>query len=151
VWPHDNALIASGLMRYGFVEHAQRVATAIFDTAAAFGGRLPELLCGFDRDEFPAPVPYPASCSPQAWAAASPIHLLRVLLRVDPWIPRGRVWIAPALPPQLGRLRLTNVPLAGARVSLTVDDGKTEIDGLPDGVVVIHQPRDPLTAVFDKR
>ena len=54
VWPHDNALIAAGLMRYGFVEEAQRIATAVLDAADAFGGRLPELFCGFDRATYPA-------------------------------------------------------------------------------------------------
>ena len=49
VWPHDNALVAAGLMRYGFVAEAQRVATGLLDAADAFGGRLPELFCGFDR------------------------------------------------------------------------------------------------------
>src|SRR4051794_39620532 len=91
VWPHDNALLAAGLMRYGFVEHAQRIARGLVDAAAFFGGRLPELFCGFDRDEFPAPVPYPTSCSPQAWAAASPLLLLRSLLRFDPAVPGGRL------------------------------------------------------------
>jgi hypothetical protein len=32
----------------------------------------------------PVPGPYPASCSPQAWASAAPVHLIRVLLRFDP-------------------------------------------------------------------
>ena len=59
VWPHDNAIIASGLMRYGFTEHAQRVATALFEAAEHFGYRLPELFCGFDRTDYPKPVPYP--------------------------------------------------------------------------------------------
>lgn len=148
VWPHDNALIASGLMRYGFVDHAQRVATAVFDTAAEYGGRLPELLCGFDRAEFPGPVPYPTSCSPQAWAAAAPIHLLRVLLRCDPWIPRGRLWLDPALPHRIRRLQLMNVPLGGSRVSVTVEDGMVEVAGLPADVAVIRQPRAPLTDAF---
>ena len=52
-----------------------------------FGGRLPELFCGFDRSDYAAPVPYPTSCSPQAWAAASPVLLLRTLLRLDPACP----------------------------------------------------------------
>ena len=76
VWPHDNALCAAGLMRYGFTVHAQRVAEAVFDAAARFGYRLPELFCGFPRDRYPDPIPYPASCSPQAWAAAAPLQLL---------------------------------------------------------------------------
>src|SRR5256885_6106253 len=39
VWPHDNAICAAGLMRYGFVEPAQRVAEAILDAAEHFGDR----------------------------------------------------------------------------------------------------------------
>jgi glycogen debranching enzyme len=58
-WPPDNALVAAGLMRCGYVPEAQQVALGILDAARAFGGRLPELFCGFDRDEFPAPVPLP--------------------------------------------------------------------------------------------
>jgi glycogen debranching enzyme len=145
VWPHDNALIAGGLMRYGYIDEAQRVASAVLDTAAAYHGRLPELLCGFDRSDFPGPVPYPTSCSPQAWAAAAPVHLLRVLLRCDPWIPRGLLWVDPALPPSIGRLRLDNVPLAGGRVSIVVEDGQVQMGGLPAGIEVIRRGRDPLT------
>ena len=89
VWPHNNALIAAGLMRYGFVEKAQQIALALLDAAELFGGRLPDLFCGFDWTNFAAPVPYPTSCAPQAWAAAAP--LLRSLLRFDPSAPTGRV------------------------------------------------------------
>ena len=27
VWPHDTAIVAAGLARYGFMEHAQRLIT----------------------------------------------------------------------------------------------------------------------------
>jgi hypothetical protein len=59
VWPHDNALCAAGLMHYGFTRHAQRVAEAIFDAAICFGYRVPELSCGFPREERAPPIPYP--------------------------------------------------------------------------------------------
>ena len=100
VWPHDNAIVVAGLMRYGFVAEAQRVARGLVDAAAAFAGRLPELFCGFDRTEFEQPVPYPTSCSPQAWAAASPLLLLRSLLRLEPDLPGHRVGLAPQLLPE---------------------------------------------------
>ena len=91
VWPHDSAICAAGLARYGFLEQADAVTVGLFDAAEAFGGRLPELFCGFDRAAFPIPVPYPASCSPQAWASASPFWLLRTtLLRLEPSIPDRR-------------------------------------------------------------
>ncbi|MBV9823832.1 MAG: amylo-alpha-1,6-glucosidase, partial [Actinobacteria bacterium] len=133
VWPHDNALIVAGLMRYGFVAEAQRVTEALFDAAAHFDGRLPELFCGFDRASYAEPIPYPTSCSPQAWAAATPIHLVRTLLRFEPCAPRRRVRLAPAWPRSLGSLELANVPLAGSRLSLSLAADEVEISGLPEG------------------
>ncbi|MDP8971307.1 MAG: amylo-alpha-1,6-glucosidase, partial [Actinomycetota bacterium] len=85
VWPHDTALIAAGLRRYGYVEQAQQVILALLDVAASLGGRLPELFCGFARGEVATPVTYPTSCSPQAWAAAAPLLLVRTLLGFEPW------------------------------------------------------------------
>ena len=145
VWPHDNALTAAGLMRYGHVEQAQRVAMGLLDAAQAFDGRLPELFCGFDRTEYPQPLPYPTSCSPQAWAAATPLYLLRILLRFDPCIPCGRVWLAPALPPDLARLSIERISLAGGKVSMHAAAGRVDISGLPPDLHVIHEP-EPLPA-----
>jgi glycogen debranching enzyme len=147
VWPHDNAIAAAGLMRYGFVEEAQRVIHAMIDASHCTGGRLPELFTGLGRDEFPTVVSYPTSCSPQAWSAASPLLFLRTLLRLDPSIPHGRVWLAPALPSWIGRLRVDGIPLAGSRVSVVVDeDGGVSVDGLPPHVDLSGEPRHPLTA-----
>ena len=146
VWPHDNAIIAAGLMRYGFVEEAQRVVMAMLDAAVLQGGRLPELFTGLDRAEFPGVVSYPTSCSPQAWSAAAPLMFLRTLLRLDPWVPHGKVWLAPALPDQIRRLRVERIPLGGRRVSVEVGDGNVKVEGLSGDVEVITTPRDPLTA-----
>src|SRR5688500_5533030 len=95
VWPHDNAMLAAGLMRYGFVEEAQRVVMGMLDAAGLQGGRLPELFSGLSRAEFPTIVSYPTSCSPQAWASASPLSFIRTLLRFDPWIPHHKLWLSP--------------------------------------------------------
>ena len=146
VWPHDNAILAAGLMRYGAVAQAQRIATAVFDAGESFGGRLPELFCGFDRSEFSEPVPYPTACSPQAWAAAAPLYLLRTLLRFDPWIPFGRVWCAPAVPERYLPLRIAGLHLAGAALTLDVRDGAWTLGGLPRGIELIRKPRRPLTS-----
>jgi glycogen debranching enzyme len=140
VWPHDNALVAAGLMRYGFIVEAQRIATAVIEAAEHFGGRLPELFCGFSRDEYAEPIPYPTSCSPQAWAAAAPIHLVRTLLRFEPSVPQRKVWLAPAWPASFGPLELTNVQLAGSRMSLSMDAGRVELLGMPEGIELIRQP-----------
>jgi glycogen debranching enzyme len=141
VWPHDNAIIAAGLMRYGFVEAAQRVALGILDASEHFGARLPELFCGFSRESYERPVPYPNACSPQAWAAATPISLVRTLLRLDADVPNGKVWLAPTLPAAFGRVEIDNVRLAGARVRVQVDEGTTRISGLPKGISVHEVPR----------
>ena len=111
VWPHDNALIVAGLVRYGFVDEAQRVAGGILEAAQRFGGRLPELFCGFDRDTYSEPVPYPTSCSPQAWASAAPLQLIRSLARFDPWLSRGQLWAAPVLPAEYLPLRVEGLRL----------------------------------------
>jgi glycogen debranching enzyme len=148
VWPHDNALIAAGLMRYGFVEAAQRIAMGLIDAAAGLGGRLPELFCGFDRTEFETPVPYPTSCSPQAWASASVLSLLRTLLRLDPWVPFGRVWAEPAVPDPLLPLRIDRLHLAGRPTTVVVDRGHWEIEGLPRTIEVVRGPRRPITEIL---
>jgi glycogen debranching enzyme len=146
VWPHDSALVATGLMRYGFVDEARTVATAVLDAAEAFGGRLPELFCGFDRAEYAAPLPYPTSCSPQAWAAAAPLQLVRVLLRLDPELPRSRVWFAPVLPGELAPLVVDRLQLGPWRVrcSAGARAGRdAELVGLPAGVQLLERPRGP--------
>ncbi len=144
VWPHDTALVATGLMRYGFVDEARRVALGIFDAAEHFDNRLPELFCGFDRGEFPGPVPYPTACSPQAWAAAAPVQLARILLRFDPVFTRGVVHLAPILPEAVGAFRVENVLLDSARVTINASGTEGSIEGLPPGLKLVAEPRPPL-------
>lgn len=78
VWPHDTALAAVGMMKYGFVEEARKIREATFDLAASQGdNRLPELVAGYERSSSP-PVPYPVACRPQAWDAAALLYLLQI-------------------------------------------------------------------------
>ncbi|HEX6265724.1 MAG TPA: amylo-alpha-1,6-glucosidase [Burkholderiales bacterium] len=84
VWPHDNALLALGLVEYGHTEEAQTLTTALFDAAAHMHlRRLPELFCGFERRRGKAPTPYPVACAPQAWAACAPFALLQACLGAE--------------------------------------------------------------------
>lgn len=131
VWPHDNALIVDGLMRYGFVEHAQRVASAMLDAATHFRGRLPELFCGFDRREHPQPIAYPTSCAPQAWAAASGFHLLRVLLRFAPDIPHRTYRLSPALPERMGAVRVEGLRLGGGVFTFSARENDVVFERTP--------------------
>lgn len=76
VWPHDTALFAAGLARYGFAAEARLVRDALYALASAQPDfRLPELVAGYPRDDRP-PVPYPVACRPQAWDAAALVFLL---------------------------------------------------------------------------
>jgi glycogen debranching enzyme len=140
VWPHDNALCAAGLMRYGFVDAAQRIARGLLAATNGFGGRLPELFCGFDRAEYPAPVAYPTACTPQAWAAATPVHLLRTLLRFDPSVPTGKLHIAPALPEEFGALHIRGLRVGHGRITLDVDADRVTASNLPPGLRLVDAP-----------
>jgi glycogen debranching enzyme len=149
VWPHDTAIVAAGLARYGYDGAAQKLIFALLDAASAQGGRLPELFSGLDRGELSAPVGYPTSCSPQAWAAASPLLCLRTLLRLDPWIPYGKTWLSPNLPEGIGYLKVEGIPLAGSRVTIEVGSevpGGVAVAGLPPEIELIREPRRPSTA-----
>ncbi|MFI8949832.1 glycogen debranching N-terminal domain-containing protein [Streptomyces sp. NPDC053750] len=78
-WPHDNAVIALGLARHGLAAEVRTVTEGLVAAASRHGHRLPEVLAGYDRSATAGPVPYPHSCSPQAWAAATPLALRTAL------------------------------------------------------------------------
>ncbi|WP_353713221.1 glycogen debranching N-terminal domain-containing protein [Arthrobacter sp. K5] len=142
VWPHDNAIVAAGLLRYGFVEEAQRIATGMMDAAEHSEGRLPELFCGFSREQLAVPVPYPTACSPQAWAATAPIQLVTSLMRYDPVVSAGGVWMDPALPESFGDLHISNAPLGGGRITIDIANSVPSVQGLPEGMTFLrgHRP-----------
>ncbi|MGH9085189.1 MAG: amylo-alpha-1,6-glucosidase [Acidimicrobiales bacterium] len=146
VWPHDNAICAAGLARYGFVEEAHQVIGAQLAVAAHQHGRLPELFAGFDREDLATPAAYPTSCSPQAWASAAPLLWLRTLLRLDPWAPLGRVSVAPELPPWIRRLRVEGIAIAGQRLTVDVDAGQVEIAG-SGSLEILREARGPLSTI----
>jgi glycogen debranching enzyme len=145
VWPHDNAIIATGLMRYGYVHHARTVAEGILAAAECFSGRLPELFTGLDRRHYPHPVDYPASCSPQAWASAAPVQLMRALLRLEPVVPENKLYAAPALPDTIRQLHINNATLGDARIDVRVDRDVLDVHGLPPGLQLITEPK-PVSA-----
>jgi glycogen debranching enzyme len=79
VWSHDTGMIISGMSRAGFAAEAAVLARGLLDAAEGFGWRLPELFAGHAAAEVGLPVPYPASCRPQAWAAASAVPIAQAL------------------------------------------------------------------------
>ena len=90
IWPHDNALIALGLARYGLPSAVEQVFKGLFDAATYMDlRRLPELFCGFQRQRGRGPTLYPVACAPQAWASATPFSLLEASLGLE-FDPRKR-------------------------------------------------------------
>jgi glycogen debranching enzyme len=148
VWPHDNAIAAAGLVRYGHVEEAHRIITAQLDVAAEYEGRMPELFAGFSRAELPVPASYPTSCSPQAWASASPLLWLRTLLRLAPSASDQQVWLAPRLPAAIERLHVSGIRIGDRRITVDVAGDDVRVEGL-DGYQLVTTPRDPITALVD--
>ena len=128
VWPHDTAIAIWGLAVTGQAAAATRLLRGLVDVAPRFNYRLPELFAGFDRVQVPFPVPYPASCRPQAWAAGGTLLLLRACLGLQPAIPDGRLRLAPLRPAPFRHLEVRGLPLAGRRIDLRLDaDGDVDI------------------------
>jgi glycogen debranching enzyme len=145
VWPHDSALIAFGLRRYGFDEDFTLVFEGLLEAASRFRDyRLPELFAGFARAEFDEPVPYPVACQPQAWAAGSIPFLLKWGLGLSPDALNRRLRIVrPSLPRWLERIDVTGLELGSARIDLRFERtgehvtlADTRIDG--DAEVVLE-------------
>jgi glycogen debranching enzyme len=122
VWPHDNALIAVGLSRYGYKSLALRLLRSMFEASLFFEGhRLPELFCGFLRRRGQGPTLYPVACSPQAWAAGSVFALLSACLGMQIDAPNRRVvFTRPTLPSFLGEVQLRNLRVGEASVDLVL-------------------------------
>jgi glycogen debranching enzyme len=123
VWPHDTALIAVGLRRYGFDGDFDRVMQGMLDAAAeADNYRLPELFAGFGRDEFATPVPYPVACQPQAWAAGAIPYLGRTALGVSADGLNRRLRVRrPSLSHWLDRVEVNGLRVADAEVDLVFE------------------------------
>ena len=134
IWPHDNAICAAGLWRYGHREDASRVAGVLLEATQFFrDARLPELFCGFDRTASPYPVPYPVACSPQAWASGSIFQLLGAMLGLSPDAEHHELQlVSPTLPRWLPEVRLENLVVGDAVVDLLVrrTDGSTGVEVL---------------------
>jgi glycogen debranching enzyme len=122
VWPHDTAIAADGLRRYGFHDDANALAAAVLEAARHFpGGRLPELFAGFDREAGGPPVAYPVACSPQAWAAGTPFMLIRTMLGLRARASEHALELdRPHLPPWIGRITIRRLRVGDATCDLRV-------------------------------
>jgi glycogen debranching enzyme len=130
VWPHDNAMIALGLRRYGLIQAMNQIFTGIFDAASHFRHhRLPEVFDGFSREDYAEPVRYPVACQPQAWAAGALPLLLQTSLGLEPDALHHTLKIhQPSLPSWLKWVEIHGVRVGQAQVDLRYQrEGETTL------------------------
>jgi glycogen debranching enzyme len=139
MWPHDNALVAAGLARYGHTAGASRIFAALFDLSQAVDGyRLPELICGFHRRAGDSPTLYPVACAPQAWAAGAVYLGLQACLGLKIDTAAQRVSFEhPRLPDSIDWLRITNLTVGTASVDLMLTRHAYDV-----GVTVLRRDGD---------
>jgi glycogen debranching enzyme len=139
VWPHDNALVAAGLARYGLTDALTRLFTGMFDMSLAVDlHRLPELVCGFHRRGGEAPTLYPVACAPQAWAAGAVYLLIASALGLSISAPERRILLRRAtLPPWLDWIRLERLSVGQATVDLLLERHEHDV-----GVRVLRRSGD---------
>jgi glycogen debranching enzyme len=142
VWPHDTTLVASGLWRYGLFEAAEALLHAVLCASNVFEQhRLPEVFCGFSREE-DFPIPFEKANLPQAWSAAVPVLCAQLFLGIVPDAPRKRCFLSPRLPAWLPRLELRNIKIGAGQlhVLLRRDQGQTRIEVLEaQGIEAVHE------------
>ena len=132
VWPHDTVIAAAGLRRYGLVEEAWALLDGLLSAVMCFEDiQMPELFSGLPRKEFAVPVPYRMANVPQAWSAGCVLHMVRVLLGIEPDLPAGRVYVDPALPPWCPTFELNGLRMGSHELRLSVqrhEDGSCSFD-----------------------
>ena len=136
VWTHDTAIAALGLVREGRPAEAAALVRALVDAGEAFGYQLPELYSG--EPVLGRPAPYPASCRPQAWSAASAAAVVTVALGLRADAPRGVLHVRPAQPQPFGALRVEGLRVGDARIAVALDrEGGVVVEGVPEGLRVV--------------
>jgi glycogen debranching enzyme len=136
IWPHDNAVIAAGLARYGYTDAATRILTAMFELSEAVDlHRLPELICGFQRRGDEHPTLYPVACAPQSWAAGAVYMLLSACLGLHIDAPSRRLSFTRAqLPRSVDWIQMTNLTVGSARVDIRLERHQHDV-----GVIVLRR------------
>ena len=119
VWPHDTAMCAMGLSRYGERDGVVSLMSELFETASKLEMRLPELFCGFPRNAGEPPVGYPVACLPQAWAAGSVFMMLQACLGLTVNGAAGEIEVQdPRLPIGIDQLAVEGLRVGDAKIDL---------------------------------
>jgi glycogen debranching enzyme len=136
VWPHDNAMIACGMARYGLNGSALQVLDAMFDVSQTVDlHRLPELFCGFERRGGEGPTLYPVACSPQSWSAGSVFMLLQACLGLSIDATKRTIHFRNPMLPRA----LEHLTLSGLRVGDTSTDMLFQRNGADVGITILRR------------
>jgi glycogen debranching enzyme len=127
VWPHDTALCIAGAARYGCWDAVDVMVDGALEATRHFDGRPPELFAGVSRDDVPMPVAYPSSCSPQAWASASVLMLVRSMLGLEPTADGAGVELVRPDLAGVADLSLERLHFGDRELSVTVQDGRGRV------------------------
>ncbi len=132
VWPHDNAMVAAGMAKYGFRGFAGKILMGLLDVSNSVDlHRLPELFCGVDRRGGEGPTLYPVACSPQSWAAASVFMLLQACLGITvDGHGKRLIFERPYLPEGIPQLWIHGLRINDSRLNLSLqrDAGSVQIE-----------------------
>jgi glycogen debranching enzyme len=135
VWTHDTAIALLGMVKEGLSTQAAPIALGLVASAVPLDYRAPELFAGDAIGHKPAP--YPASCRPQAWAAASAATIVTAVLGISADVPSGRLRLRPMRPSPFGTLRVDGLRWGATPFSVELDrHGVPTVTGLPDEVIV---------------
>jgi glycogen debranching enzyme len=125
IWPHDNAITALGLVRYGLRDEANRIVLRQLEAASSRSFRLPEAFAGFERRVSRFPVPYPTACSPQAWATGAPFVLVKAMLGLD--ARDGEISLDPWVPAEIGRLFIQRLHAFGTYWDVEAKEARGQV------------------------
>jgi glycogen debranching enzyme len=129
VWPHDNAIVAMGMARYGHKQACAQILAGLYEAILHFDlRRMPELFCGFRIRPHEGPTLYPVACAPQAWSAAAVFYLLQACLGLEVDALRGLIVLdRPILPSFIERLTIRQLQVGPARVDLVLDNHADDV------------------------
>lgn len=120
IWPHDNSISLLGMSKTGYQQEAIKVISGLIDAAAHFEyDRLPELFCGYDSQAGKA-VKYPVACSPQAWAAGTPLVFIQSMLGLFPDSLKKEIRLLPVLLDSMNVLEVQNISIGEGKLSIRV-------------------------------
>jgi len=96
---------------------------------------MPELHGGEQRTPGRVPLPYPAACRPQAWAAAAVVGVVAAMLGLHPDVPAGRLTLTPMRPAPFGPLEVRGLRIGAGALSVRVAaDGTPTVLAAPHGL-----------------